>query len=143
MRLITTIVVFGFMLIAIAVAPVTTSDRLSVGFGVNKTMASGLVCDCTTAAAADTSASKTKDDADKAKDDYDKDKTEENKTALDDADKAKDDADKAKDDADAAVAAAPCSCGDGATGYWTDTTGGNPTPPGGDAPKTERQLQGQ
>ncbi len=107
---------------------------------------------------------KAKADDDKAKKDYDEDKTEANKQALEDADKAKEDADKtkedadktkedadktkedadkAKEDADKNVVGAPCSCGDGTTGYWTNATGGTSTPPGGSAPKAERQIQGQ
>jgi len=72
MRLITTIAFFGVMLVTIELAPVAPSGWGPVGFGVSPAMAGSLVCDCTTAAAADTAASKTKDDADKVKEDAEK-----------------------------------------------------------------------
>jgi len=153
---------------------VTLSGLATAGidFGIGEAMASGLICDCTTLANADKSADKAKEDDDKAKneadkaqedydkaqEDYDKNKTDENKTALDEADKAKEDADKTKEDADKtkedadkaladvsqAVVDAPCSCGGGVTGYWTNNSVvGSATPPGGSAPKAVRQIQGQ
>jgi len=198
-RLITTIAVFGFMLVSIELAPVAPSGWGPIGFGVSPAMASGLVCDCSTADKAKADDDKAKADADKAKADddqaeavadkaeadddqakadadaaqkaYDDNPTNANQQVLDDADQAKADADQAKADADQAkadadktkadadktkadadktkedadknVVGAPCSCGNGTTGYWTNATGGTSTPPGGSAPKAERQIHGQ
>jgi len=39
---------------------------------------------------------------------------------------------------------APCSCGNGKTGFWARKDGSdNPVVPGGSAPRSERQIQGQ
>jgi len=155
------LIVFGFVLVAIEVMPTTSSGlAVTVDVGVSKVMASVFFCDCSPAAIEHEAIDEIEAEADdNAKNDMNKvtlchvphgnsgnEHTITVGSSAEPAHTVHGDilgvcAGQTDADAGAGVVAAPCSCG-GGTGYWTDSVGGSLTPPGGEAPKTVRQIPG-
>jgi hypothetical protein len=154
-----------FLFMGINVSRIETGQEIKVSvasLAVPNALSEPLICECSVADTADKAdkadkayedAKDAKDSADKTKADIDADEhaTKEDKNDADDkvtkADKdakdakdAKDEADKSKKDVDDAIVGGPCTCPDGSTGYWGNSSGGTAGSP---APEAFREIHGQ